>query len=291
MVQALLALVAVLVAAAIAIHWQRLKQEADLVREDFRKVVSAGANFHVAVGRCMGFLVVEVRQGGRLWDYQRKEFQAATDDADRALVKLGAAITLLNSSAPALSRTTNDFWREAGACHSLLGRIAGWAPHPHSPGEDNARVTIIPVVPEGDLRHAELAAALRTQLGAFSTAVDSLSNAVAQTLLQLFRRVTGVAYATYALLFVAFIVAAVLALFPRPTWTAHLQDDRVIWVDSASQQIKVAPLPGRQLIGDRHPVAQTPSIDAAPATSTSVGPPASSPPTKNPKIGATPRPR
>lgn len=243
MLQAFFGLLAVLVAAAVTIHWQRLKQEADGLREDFRNVVNAGATFYVAVGACVSYLDSEGRQGERLWEYQRKGFETAMANADHATVELGSAVTILHSSATMKTEVASTFFHEAQQCGHLLDRIAGWAPHP---GDSNARMTFIPIVPQGDLRRPELAAALKNGLNRFSNEVDNLSRSAALEYRRLYRRVDWLAYGVYFALFVAVLIAGLISQRPRANWVAHVQDERVVWTDATSGATRVVPLSSAQ---------------------------------------------
>lgn len=249
MTEALLGLVAVLVAAAVTVHWQQSKHQADSLREDHRSVVDCAATLFTAVGQCKGFVLTEVRQGGMLWEFQRHDFHKATELVDTGLVKLQGAIGVLKANTPFRESGTDKVWEASSACVELLGQIDGWAPHPTAPTQKGAQVTIVKGAVASADASRELAAALHGGLQKLSHALDGLSSSVSDRMASVLRSVRWIAYGAYVLL-VLFLAGSIVMAGVRGrvhTWTPHVQAERIIWTDATSRSHVVVAL-GEQML-------------------------------------------
>ena len=220
-------------AAVISTKWQQTKYRLDKHSNATTGVISEHYRLRSAIGRCLGLLSIQ-RSLGKVWSYQKDTFEDSLQIISQAQASLDESRAHLSNAEPDLAGELAQLQATAAETASILGTVYFDRYDGKTieggitiaiPGRDLDDV--IADLQQGLARMGEQGRVAALALARHETALLNSSVAV--------KRVFGV-------LGVGIVLAALYIVFVG-AWESNVQDDKVVWTNTVTQQVRVTSLP------------------------------------------------
>lgn len=220
-------------AAWITDAWQRRKYQADTLQDGFKRLVEARAEFTRSVSTCVSLLSI-AHALGKIWKYQQVKFQDNLESARSSAITLDAA-QILSAAVHAWSAGIGGQLSDAAqATLDELGLVT------FSPVEGDAERNGVTVqLSRGNT--PEVAGRLVAHLNDIARLTGELTTRTAEHHGRLMGSRCGRLWLFFAL--AASIVLSLLYFWHVGAWAYDVRDDRVVWLNSVTGEVRVVSLP------------------------------------------------